>query len=325
MEFENIEKIRIRIKKGAITTIIVVAVLVGVCFMLFNSMSQDTFKLCLTVVSAIGIVQLFSIASSIDKFAQYYKETVVNKIMNEKFDDVRVSYGKSSFKDDLMNVFEKIEQEKIVGQISTKKYEEATCNSGPNSYGFSAQIKRDFKELKNTDIEASDVVYARYKNVEFKQADVKINTKVADHVVVNFVGLWMMFDFEQKFKHNLRIIEKKAGKYEGVPKKPYMDKICVEDIEVTKYFDIYTDNELSTFKELKPQFINKIKEIREFVGCNISFAFCNNKLHISINNGVSSFEPKIFKENTIEKLNKEVELVIKFIDELFEDDTYFVE
>lgn len=212
----------------------------------------------------------------------------------------------------------------INGTTSTERFDSVIEDGKPNSFAFQMQIKNEFKELNGVGVFASDVIYAKYKNVNYRQGDVEIKSVGNnDSQRTYFRGVWMRFEFEQKFAHNLRVIAKGSNKYAGVTKANNMKKVRVEDAYFDNNFDTYSDNELNTFCLLKPQLIERMNNVAKKGNSKVSFGFTGEKLHISINNNKNTFEPSIFKQNSLENLQEEMNLVIDIINELRLNNLYF--
>ena len=106
------------------------------------------------------------------------------------------------------------------------------------------------------------------------------------------------------------------------------EKIELEDVVFNKKFKVFGVNAHDVFYILTPHMMNKIKELEEKIDGHLLFCFIDSKLHIAINNNEDSFEPKsVFKkldENEIlSKVEKEIELITMFVDDLDLDNNLF--
>ena len=176
--------------------------------------------------------------------------------------------------------------------------------------------------------QSNDFASGKYKDVNFMQADVKIDelhvtrddkghTKA--YYVTLFLGKWMIFDFNKEFKSNVKVVTKRfeANRFSWGKK---MSNVKMEDVEFNKMFAIFAENDHEAFYILTPTFMEKMKNIYNKLKTPIMFCFLNNKLHIAIDNRDDSFEWNVLKpidENKInEEITKDIELITNFVDDL---------
>lgn len=183
---------------------------------------------------------------------------------------------------------------------------------------------------------SNDYVSGKYKNINFEQSDIEIEEKHEEkdedgHTHTSwttiFCGRWMIFDFNKKFKANVRVTSR--GFYgQTLPSGGY-SKVKMEDVEFNKIFNIYTNLEHDAFYILTPHFMEKIKNIYEKLNCGIMFCFADSKLHVAINNRNDSFEydvlKKINEQEIYDNIIKDIKLITAFVDELNLDNNLFKE
>ena len=180
--------------------------------------------------------------------------------------------------------------------------------------------------------QSNDFASGKYKDVNFMQADVKIDelhvtrddkghTKA--YYVTLFLGKWMIFDFNKNFKANVCIYEDgfsnrrinslfSFGKYK---------KVNLESSEFNSNFNVYAVDEEEAFYIITPHLMEKISKLNEACSGKLILCFTNNKLHVGLDNRFDSFEApsyfKIFNEKeAIKSINKDAMLITMIIDEL---------
>ncbi|MCU0105369.1 DUF3137 domain-containing protein [Acholeplasma vituli] len=97
-----------------------------------------------------------------------------------------------------------------------------------------------------------------------------------------------------------------------------MPRIDFEWIEFNKTFDVFSSNELEAFKLIKPRFMEQLVELKQIYGA-IEIAFIDSKLYIAINNGVDSFDLRMFREineKYVEAVKKEISDIKHLIETL---------
>lgn len=178
---------------------------------------------------------------------------------------------------------------------------------------------------------SNDYISGTYKNVKFEQSDIHIEEKhketddegnVRVSWVTIFLGRWMIFDFNKRFKANIQV---HSGNL------PFINssKIKFEDEEFNKMFSVFANNEHDAFYVLTPQMLEKIKKIKQSLNCGLIFCFQDSKLNIAINNYNDSFECDVFKEINEEEIEnniiKDIKLITDFINELNLDNNLFIQ
>ncbi|MEE3343028.1 MAG: DUF3137 domain-containing protein [Bacilli bacterium] len=179
---------------------------------------------------------------------------------------------------------------------------------------------------------SNDYIKAKYKDINFEQADIHIEEEVEvedrdgkkrTEWRTLFLGRWMIFDFNKKFKYNIHVYQ---GNFNIWWDKKYK-KVTLEDEDFNKNFTVVAENEHDAFYILTPHFMEKIKEVVKNLNGDVSFGFVDNKLHVAINNYEDSFEHNIYKrineEEIYNKIMKDIVIITKFVDELDLDNDLF--
>lgn len=188
--------------------------------------------------------------------------------------------------------------------------------------------------------QSNDFASGKYKDVNFMQADVKIeelrvtrdekgNTRA--YYVTLFLGKWMIFDFNKEFKANFQVFEKNfsASKIgDSVFKNSKFEKVEMEGIKFNEEFTIYAENAHDVFYILTPQIMEKLHELNEKIDGELYFGFINNKLYIGVDTGSDSFEApdvydKVTDEEVYNQIKKEISLITMFVDTLELDNDIF--
>lgn len=178
---------------------------------------------------------------------------------------------------------------------------------------------------------SNDYISGTYKNVKFEQSDIHIEEKheekddeghVHERWVTIFLGRWMVFDFNKRFKANIQV-------HSGNLPFRNSSKVKFEDEEFNKMFSVFTNNEHDAFYVLTPQMLEKLKKIQKSLNCGLIFCFQDSKLNIAINNYNDSFECNVFKEINEEEIEnniiKDIKLITDFINELNLDNNLFIQ
>lgn len=187
---------------------------------------------------------------------------------------------------------------------------------------------------------SNDYISAKYKDVNFVQADVHIeeeresedaNGNSESYWVTLFKGRWMIFDFNKEFKANIQVRQKGFGNAKvsnwGKKKDDKFKKIALEDLEFNHKFKVYAQSEHDAFYVLTPSLMRRIITLSSNIQGKVLLCFVNNKLHVGIQNNKDSFEHSIFKaineESVVENILKDIKVITSFVDELNLDNDLF--
>ena len=183
---------------------------------------------------------------------------------------------------------------------------------------------------------SNDLTIAKYKDVQFTQADAHIETEHTDSdgdttYITIFRGRFMIFEFPKKFNFKLELIgrfgaARVPGKSQITGRK--MQKISTESTEFNKLFKIYADDGFEAYYILDPAFMTKIENIAKRYNDKVLFGFINNQLLIGLSDGKDSFEPPkaskpINEQAEMEKIRSDIKVITDFVDELSLDRKIF--
>lgn len=177
---------------------------------------------------------------------------------------------------------------------------------------------------------SNDYVKARFKNVAFCQADVRIEVEDTDsdgdtHYYTIFKGRFMVFEFPKEFNFKLALVGKKfaAFKKSGRDKKTgrKLEKFATESSTFNKLIKAYAEDGFEAFYLLDPKTIATIEDITTRYDGRVALFFCNNQLIIGLNNGKDSFEPPrpfrpIDEAKEDAKVASEIKIITDFVDSL---------
>jgi len=174
---------------------------------------------------------------------------------------------------------------------------------------------------------SNDYIVGKYKNINFKCADVHIETESEDSdgnntYLTMFRGQWMIFDFNKTFRANIQICEKlfAGAKRGGLFSKTKYYRVNLEDVEFNNQFRVYAQNEQEAFYILTPGMMERIKKLNAQIPGKMLFCLKDNKLHIGLHNSKDLFEPNVYKKVDInedkQKILNEMKIITSFVDVL---------
>ena len=185
----------------------------------------------------------------------------------------------------------------------------------------------------------NDLILGKYKNINFMQSDVHIEEEhestdsdghTTTYYVTIFQGRWMIFDFNKTFKANVEVCEKgfSGNQANTLFGKSKYQKVKMESEEFNKKFRVYAQDPHDAFYIITPSLMEKIKKLEAINKGNLFLGFCNNQLHVGIDDGTDSFEPgscfsKINEEEVMNRMSTDVSKITMFVDELELDNDLF--
>jgi len=182
---------------------------------------------------------------------------------------------------------------------------------------------------------SNDFISGTYKNIKFEQSDIHIEEKHIEtdsdgHTHVEwetlFMGRWMIFDFNKKFRANVQIVSYGFDCY-SLPLGKKFSKIELDDVEFNKMFVVNAEDAHDVFYILTPHFMEKIKSVVKKLNASVMLCFIDNRLHIAIDNYDDSFECDVFKVIDEEKINeeimKDINIIMDFVNDLDLDNDLF--
>ena len=246
---------------------------------------KNTKKTILKIIGIVVVIILIILAIPIIAFWSIFKELFVLKALNDNFDDVNFT-PERGFEESFINK---------IGMLDTAdRYH------------------------------SNDLFSAKYKGIDFQQADIHTKERYEDnegHVsyITRFKGRYMIFEFNKKFKANIRVTSKDFSSA-SLPWRKKFHEVKMEDVEFNKCFKVYAENEHDAFYILTPHFMEKLKELDNKFDADLLFGFVDNKLHIAVDNYEDSFEHNVFEEineASIEnEIIKDIKLITDFVKEL---------
>lgn len=193
--------------------------------------------------------------------------------------------------------------------------------------GFTPDIIRESSMMRLADrFYSNDLTLARYKNINFAQADVTITRVYTDdngntNEYPVFKGRYIMFEFPKKFEYRLEVIGKKFKLYQvpGKAKEHKMEKIETESIDFNRNFRVFGDDDFESFYLLAPNVIAKIEDIAKRYNHKLLLGFYNNKLIVALDDNRDAFEPPKFKKpidekEELKKVNADIKVITDFVD-----------
>ena len=195
--------------------------------------------------------------------------------------------------------------------------------------GFSKEYIEKIGILDTADnYYANDYIYGKYKNIEFEQSNIHIEKKyeikdndgnLKTEYRTIFEGRVMTFDFNKKFKHNIQLTTL-GFEADKVPSEKEFNILTLDDDEFNDKFCVKAENEIQSFILLTPAYMNKMKEFANNINEPMMICFIDNKLHIALDNHEDAFEWDVFEiideTKIVNNLNKDINIIIKFVEEL---------
>lgn len=168
--------------------------------------------------------------------------------------------------------------------------------------GFSGKEVREFGLLKmGTSFKSEDYLRAKYKGIEFEQADVCIEQRVdEDSKVTYFDGRIIKFRMEK----SITAMQLFSNKYKYRKKDEFCkEKVELEDVEFNKMFDVYAYRQQDAFYILTPQLMEKFKDMsRNYL--HLAMSLKGDSVIVALW-GHDSFEPgKIGEVDYFEEISK---------------------
>lgn len=172
---------------------------------------------------------------------------------------------------------------------------------------YSSKYHADIKEFLSTGLvshpdrwRSEDHVEAKYKNVSFSvdeftlerrhvTRDSKGNTRVT--YVTYFHGRLFKFNFNKKFKDQLRIVEKTFAGFDMAPKG--FEKVETESLAFNKKFKIQATTKEHAFYIITSTMLEEILRIESLFGGSISLLYRDNSLYIAVNDNKNTLEPRL--------------------------------
>ncbi|MBR2754020.1 DUF3137 domain-containing protein [Candidatus Saccharibacteria bacterium] len=174
---------------------------------------------------------------------------------------------------------------------------------------------------------SNDYTSGQYKDVAFRQADVKIEEEHRDSDSVDYItifkGRWLEFEFPKSFNFRLEVIQKWFNAA-IIPRGQNGRKFIRYETESTTFnqkFKVYAEDGFETFYLLDPTMIERIEELSNLHKAKYLFCFTGQKLSVAIHDNKDAFEPPspfkpIDEAAEIAKVEAEINLITSFVDYL---------
>ncbi|QIK70601.1 DUF3137 domain-containing protein [Erysipelothrix sp. HDW6C] len=180
---------------------------------------------------------------------------------------------------------------------------------------------------------SNDLMKGNYKGVDFERCDV-LSQNVQQSgktttTITYFKGQVYVFDFHKPSHNYVRIRD--AGMWNKFSKGRRTDgsrKMKFEDTEFNEMFVTFSNDEHEAFYIFTPHFMNKVKQLRQAVGCEISLVIRKGILYLALYTSRDSFEAPLFGEIDIDytrAVAMDVRVIKEIITELDLDNTLFKE
>lgn len=297
MKFEDVEKARQEYANKLKPALIIIGVLFGLSIAVFIISLLNRISSGLMVISG----------------ALFFIATIVSIVIVFLFRKEAAAY---------QNAFKGYFVEQNLQKIFTDvKYNHAE--------GMPKEVLRSTGMMRTGDIyHSNDLVHAKYKDVQFSQADIHIQETYTDsdgntQYVTIFKGRWMVFEFPRPFTFRLQVVQrwfnaaKKAKKDKELKRK--IKRIETESVTFNKKFKVYAEDDYEAYYILDPNFINQIENLSEATNGKLMLCFIDNKLHVAIYDNKDVFEaPSVFKaideQAETEKINHEIKTITNYVD-----------
>lgn len=231
----------------------------------------------------LGVVISVKSSGLRNEFNRIYKDTFVNAVLSEIFDNVDYKW----------------------------------------EHGFDRDFVREFGlcQMGNR-FSSEDYLRASYKGVNFEQADVKVWYKSSgknSHTTIYFKGRMFVFDLPLKKVVSLKVFSDnfmyRSKSTDGFK----LRKVEMESSLFNKQFDVFALNEHDAFYVLTPHVMERIAEINNTFR-NVSMHFHGGRLYVGINVNGDAFDSnmstKIDYLAEKDKAQRDAQVIIDIIDTL---------
>lgn len=251
-------------------------------FFLFTLSIFGVFMIALSIAIYNGAV----IHKQSKAYKQYYKETIIQKELEQVFTDVKTDFSYGFNEDDV------------------------------ESYGIVKLYDRFFSD---------DLVEGSYKNCRFRRSDILIqdvrSNGKSTTIITTFQGPWMIFEFPKQFS-KYTVIKEKEFLDNGKPSGwlgPYSDaeKIKFEDERFNEEFVVYSTEGQEAFYLLTPHFMEALLKTQQKIEGRLYFGFVNNQFHVAIDNHENAFEASLWSSVTEQdglRVKREINMITGLIE-----------
>ncbi|MBQ6661067.1 MAG: DUF3137 domain-containing protein [Lachnospiraceae bacterium] len=296
-EMQELLELGLRIKRRDRIGIVILLIGFVSTIVLYNT---PVFAIGIGIIVA-GIIQLCVTSFTLEKkYRRQYKETMVNHVAKEFFEDFTYSPEK----------------------------------------GFTKQYLNDMGIMSfGNEYKSEDMLSGVCSGVQFSRADVYIADTSTDSeghssTTVYFEGQWIEFEPHKRFGSDLQIIQKGFGfskKRKGfwVKKELRRHELETEDVDFNKRFTCMCQNDAEAFYLLTPSLMQAIRELTEVLPYKMMVAFVNRTMHVLIDTKRDSLEPSAPKggnfDRQIADVRQDIGMIPMIIQKLGVDKTLYRE
>ena len=271
-------------KKYNIMTVIGIICILASIISIFISSNRGYFAFFGVILMVVGIVLLIKRNKVKKEFNGIYKEEIVRSVLNRHFEEVYYNW----------------------------------------EHGFDEKYVRNMALIASGNrYRSEDYLRAKYKGVNFQQADVVIENETTDadgnsSTTTYFRGRIIEIDFP-KMTEFVRTTSKKF-KYTRHLKKGEYPYVEMENVLFNKNFYTYARNSVEAFYLLTPQMMEKLMEIVGTYG-NVGVSCFGGKMNIAINTKRDAFDAKMTRslqyDREMHDLDQDAELIERLIDIIY--------
>jgi len=190
----------------------------------------------------------------------------------------------------------------ILKIVENGTYEPLNGFSKEEVYGARLLKKED--RYQSEDLITGELLGRKIRCADLHLQDVRSNGK-STSVVTVFRGKYFEVELDKPINQFVYIVQ---NRYYFFNYGTNLKKMEMEWVDFNQAFDVYGEDELETFKLLKPAFMEKLMGLKQYYK-KISFGFIGKKLVIAINNGKDSFDLRLFhpfNDQFSEEIKKEL-------------------
>lgn len=255
---------------------------VGIVSFMFGMVFDHQDLALFIVLMCVVIAALLYFSYHCGSFKRNYKETFLNDLLREIFDDVVYDW-----KDGFAS-----EEVEIMGMVQ-----------------------------RGNRFHSEDYLRASYNGVSFEQADVTIKHVTGSgknrHTTLYFKG--RMFKFHTTVKRVVDVqVFSEGFRYRAKPYEGYhMRKVEMEEMDFNRKFDVLSVDEMEAFYVLTPPLMERIKSLRDKYG-NVAFHFKPNEVYVAFNCKRDAFDAVLTEEISYPKEKARLEEDIRDIISIIE-------
>ncbi len=154
---------------------------------------------------------------------------------------------------------------------------------------YSTLVLKKEDRFASEDLMEGTLLNRRFRCADLHLQDVRSNGK-STTVVTVFRGRFYEIEFDKTLPTPVYIVNNQMAFHRFTA----FEKMEMEWVQFNKVFDLFGKDAVMTFKLIKPRFMEKVMELKNQYK-NIQFGFIGNKLYIAIQNGIDTFDLKMFK------------------------------